>query len=359
MIEQTTRNGGETAHEDRRENFRLRRRGYFARPAIKVGHSWFPEIYLPDPEDPAWYWKEGLELYVPAQSVYQLNEGKVFWDPHKFMRNKGEHPYYRWYGHENAVDKKRPPNPITHVQRPLYHGAKFEMRWYPSSDFSDRWQKDLVMYHPLYKGPTATDIAQGQRLDYSNIFYPPENKEWIIPHSSRQQTESTPKRRNKKKSQVQVEDKQLDNKNMRPYDEAEERAIPSTDVEHQPPSNNNWGSLQTKKTKDLSQWQQGYMSRQEVSGEATTSTVPAQTTQSSVANPNYKIPKKSNLESKKLNQLVSNISPPAKVREEGTDKQSYQPHKQKKGRSLDKVRKCSSCDQYTKKHHILIQLHSR
>ena len=105
----------------RREHFRERRREYFARPASKVGHSWFHETYLPDPDDPEWSWKEGLELDLPAQSVYQLNEGKVFWDSYKFLINKGEHPNYRWFGHENAVDKKRPPNPITHVQRPLYH----------------------------------------------------------------------------------------------------------------------------------------------------------------------------------------------------------------------------------------------
>ena len=97
------------------------------------------------------------------------------------------------------------------------------------------------------------------------------------------------------------------------------------------------GELTTKKPKDLSQWQQGYMSRQEVSGEATTSAVSAQPTHSSVANPNYKIPNNSNLESNKLNQLVSNISPPAKERKEGTDEQSYQPHKQKKGRSLGQI----------------------
>ena len=83
----------------------------------------------------------------------------MFWDPYKHLRNRGEHPYYRWFGHDNAVDKKRPPNPVTHVQRPLYHGAKFDKRWYPRSDFDDRGQKDLVMYHPAYTGPTAAAIA--------------------------------------------------------------------------------------------------------------------------------------------------------------------------------------------------------
>ena len=141
-------------------------------------------------------------------------------------------------------------------------------------------------------------------------------------------------RRNKKRLQAPVESKHM---GMRPYDEAEEDAIPPTEGEQLPPSNNKWGSLQTKNPKDLSQWQQGYMSRQEVSGEATTSVASAQPTHSNIANPHYKIPKKSNLESNRLNQLVSNISPPAKERKEGTDEQSYQPHKQKKGRSLDQI----------------------
>ena len=125
---------------------------------------------------------------------------------------------------------------------------------------------------------------------------------------------------------------------MRPYAEAEEGIRSPTELKHQPPSNNKWVSLQIKKPKDLSQWQQGYMSRQEVSGEAKTSAASAQPTHSSVANPNYKIPKKSNVESNKLNQLVSNISPPAKERKQGTDEQSYQPHKQKKGRLLGQIR---------------------
>ena len=84
---------------------------------------------MPDPEYPEWSWKEGLELDLSAQSVYQLNEGKVFCDPFKYLRNKGEHPYYRWFGHTNAVDKKRPPNSITQMQRPLAHGAKFDKKW--------------------------------------------------------------------------------------------------------------------------------------------------------------------------------------------------------------------------------------
>ena len=79
------------------------------------------------------------------------------------------------------------------------------------------------------------------------------------------------------------------------------------------------------------------MSQQEVSGEAFTSAASAQPIHPSATNPNYKIPKKSNLESNKLNQLVANISPPSKERKEGTDEQGYQPHKQKKGRSLGQI----------------------
>ena len=103
----------------RRENFRVRRREYFDRPAIKIGNTWFPERYLPDPEDPEWSLKEGLELEKPAMSVYQLNDSKVFWDSYNYCRNKGEQPYYRWYGYTNAVNSKFPPNPAIHVQRPL------------------------------------------------------------------------------------------------------------------------------------------------------------------------------------------------------------------------------------------------
>ena len=38
----------------RRWSFRIRRRAYFARPAINIGGFWFPELYLPDPEDHEW-----------------------------------------------------------------------------------------------------------------------------------------------------------------------------------------------------------------------------------------------------------------------------------------------------------------
>ena len=130
----------------RRENFLARRREYFDGPAVRKGNNWYPEKYLPDPEDPEWLWKEGLEMDVPAMSVYQLNEGKVFWDPYKHRRNKGQQPYYSWYGYDNAVNNKLPPNPIVHVQRPIMHGEKFDKRWFPSSGFETRGTTQSTTY---------------------------------------------------------------------------------------------------------------------------------------------------------------------------------------------------------------------
>ena len=68
------------------------------------------------------------------------------------------------------------------------------------------------------------------------------------------------------------------------------------------------------------------MSRQEVSGEATTSAASEQPINPSAANPNYRIPKRSSLESNQLNQLALNISPPAKESKKEADEQSYLPH---------------------------------
>ena len=51
----------------RRYSFRRRRVDYFGRPAIYHNNKWYPEKYLPDPEDPEWSWKEGIEVpnYIP------------------------------------------------------------------------------------------------------------------------------------------------------------------------------------------------------------------------------------------------------------------------------------------------------
>ena len=137
-------------------------------------------------------------------------------------------------GHENAVDKKRLPNPVTQVQRPLNHGAKFYKMWYPSSEFDGTRQRDLVMYHPAYTGPKVADIAQGQVL-----FYPPENEEWIIAQSDKQQGEPKPKKKNKNKTNAQIDADPFDVRYMRPYADTKEGTRPPADSASQPTSNNN------------------------------------------------------------------------------------------------------------------------
>ena len=168
----------------RRWSFRLRRRAYFARPAINMGGMWFPELYIPDPEDPEWSWKVGIEVDRPAQSLYQLNEGKVFWDPFKHLRVSGTHPYYKWPAHENCIDRSVPPNPIHHVKRPTEQFNKFSLERFPHSHFTTREPADMVQYHPMYSGyrpladgtaPDLVDLTQGNEM-----FWPPENQEWFI-----------------------------------------------------------------------------------------------------------------------------------------------------------------------------------
>ena len=69
------------------------------------------------------------------------------------------------------------------------------------------------------------------------------------------------------------------------------------------------------------------MSIDEVAGEPTTS---------GAINPKYKIPKKKALETNKLNDLASNISPPAKEKKKETSEPT-QPHKNKKGRQYGHI----------------------
>ena len=166
----------------RRHNFRIRRRKYFARPAINIGGLWFPEPYLPDPEDPEWSWKERIEMDRPAQSLYQLNEGRVFWDPYKHLRVNGMHPYYRWPCLEQVIDRKVPPNPIRHVQRPLEQFARFDIKQYPSSKLNLKGKIDLAIYHPRYTGFKPKNMEDlDEQLDMGWIFYPPEREQWYKP----------------------------------------------------------------------------------------------------------------------------------------------------------------------------------
>ena len=64
--------------------------------------------YLPDPEDPEWSWKEGIEMDWPAQSLYQLNEGRVLWDPYNHLRVNGMHPFIGGrVTNKSSIDKSR------------------------------------------------------------------------------------------------------------------------------------------------------------------------------------------------------------------------------------------------------------
>ena len=132
----------------RRHSFRVRRYDYFHRPAIRRGNLWFPEKYLPDPEDPEWSWKEGIELHKPAQSAYQLNKGAVFWDPSKHKRNKGGHPYYRDPNHRLGTDQSVPPSPVVHMLRPTAAMVRFPAERFPKSEYNAAGPQDLVLYHP-------------------------------------------------------------------------------------------------------------------------------------------------------------------------------------------------------------------
>ena len=152
----------------RRHTFRIRRRQYFARPATNIGGLWFPEPYLPDPEDPEWSWKEGIEMDRPAQSLYQLNEGRVFWDPYKLLRVNGMHPHYRWPCHEQIINRGIPPNSIRHVKRPLEQFARFDVKHYPSSKLTSRGRIHISMYHPRYNGFKPKDLIDcDEPLDMS------------------------------------------------------------------------------------------------------------------------------------------------------------------------------------------------
>ena len=86
----------------------------------------------------------------PAQSLYQLDEGKVFWDPYKQLRVNGIHLYYEWVGHENCIDRKVQPNPIRHVKRPVEHFERFDAERFPRKEFTMEDTIDTVRYNPLY-----------------------------------------------------------------------------------------------------------------------------------------------------------------------------------------------------------------
>ena len=169
---------------------------------MNIGGSWFPEPNLSDPEDPEWSWKEGIEMDRPAQSLYQLNEGKVFWDPYKHLRVNGMHPVYRWPAHLQCIEQSKPPNSIRHVKRTTEKFDRFDSKNYPSSKFTDRGKVDRVMYHPLYSGFKPTGYVKETPLDLSQIFYPPANEEWfkVVPRDNESTMNNPPKDRSRSKS---------------------------------------------------------------------------------------------------------------------------------------------------------------
>ena len=118
----------------------------------------------------------------PAQSLYQLNEGRVYWDPYKHLRVNGMHPHYSLPGHDATINREIPPNPIRHVKWPLEQFARFNVKHYPGSKLTSRGRTDLVLYHPRYndfKPRSLSDLEEP--LDMSWMFYPPEGEEWIKP----------------------------------------------------------------------------------------------------------------------------------------------------------------------------------
>ena len=58
---------------------------------------------------------------------------------------------------------------------------------------------------------------------------------------------------------------------MRPYIDTKRDTILPEKLKCQPTNNTKWGELQPRISKNLSEGQQGYMNRQEVSGETATS----------------------------------------------------------------------------------------
>ena len=118
----------------------------------------------------------------PAQSLYQLNEGRVFWDPYKHLRVNGMHPHYRWPCHESVINRAVPPNPIRHVQRPLQQFARFDIKDYTSSKFNSKVKVDYALYHPRSDGFKPQNMKNlDEQLDMGWIFYPPEGEEWYKP----------------------------------------------------------------------------------------------------------------------------------------------------------------------------------
>ena len=320
----------------RRHTFRLRRRLYFSRPAINIGGAWFPEPYLPDPEDPEWSWKEGIEMDQPAQSLYQLNEGRVYWDPYKHLRVNGAHPHYSWPGHEAVINRESPPNPIRHVKRPLEQFARFNVKHYPGSKLTSRGRTDLVLYHPRYNGFKPRSLRDlDEPLDTSWMFYPPEGEEWIKRPRSEENEEREQEHPAKPPESTRAPSGHVEPRTMRPY-----LSPPRPTDQHQPPrpDTEKWGNYkgnvassynrnpqQRSKNNDsniaadpqplIQLSTSSQYNNDPNAAEATSIEVPnIQPSTSGSASSTYVIPKvpRKSLQSSKLNELVAKVSPPAR-----------------------------------------------
>ena len=155
----------------------------------------------------------------PAKSLYQLNDGRVFWVPYKQLRVNGVHPIYRWLCHRQCIDQNTPPNPIRHVKRPTDRFARFDNKQFPSSKFTNKGKVDTVMYHPLYNGfrPKGT-VVNAEPLDMTWTFYPPENQGWYksVPNENNESSAPTGKPKSQSKT-TRVINTTFDTEKMRPY----------------------------------------------------------------------------------------------------------------------------------------------
>ena len=321
----------------RRHTFRIRRREYFARPAISIGGMWYPEPYLPDPEDPEWSWKEGIEMDRPAQSLFQLNEGCVFWDPYKHLRVNGAHPYYRWPGHEQMINRNIPPNPIRHVKRPVEQFDRFDEKNYPSSKFTSKGKIDRAIYHPHYTGfkrKTASDF--NVPLDMEQVFYPPDGEErFKQPGDENEDSSSARATIPVRPKATNSTDKSPDIQAMRPYQSPPHRIEQDQPTRQDPKS---WGSYRQASSISggLEEWQRENKKPQAptktkypdipIPGKTSSESVPVsvmntssepEQTQPSTSRGTaeryviLKVPR-SSLKSNKLNELVAKVSPPAR-----------------------------------------------
>ena len=295
----------------RRRTFRKRRRAYFLRQAVKIGSYWFPEIYLPDPEDPEWSWKEGIEINKPAQSLYQLNHGKVFWDPYKHLRVNGTSPHYKYPWHATCVNLDVPPNPVSHVQRPTSKFSRFDVLRFPRSEFTVEEDPDSVMYHPEYMGIRIQTGTNTDPIDLTfdpSIFRPPPHEEWIKLYEEQQGQIKT----NTVSANTPVKlDDPFDPSLMRAYLSPRDLQLENECVIINNNECSKWGEYHQLDKNDLDSWRKNNTAATQEQNEEDQPTA-AFEVRSPEETPK-RVARKS-LQSSRLNELAASISPPAAPR---------------------------------------------